>query len=818
MRPQVRLLALLCLSSLAASCGDDGTQTPVPGEDVGTGVDATDVDPTAPDADAAVPVPDTTEDGSDSGPDVEVPDTEPTGPCAASLECVNERTGNASVAVCLQAGFPQGTLCIPEDETFCCLAPFACETSQDCEDARAIEGFCADDRFPCVCLEGGVCDLGICSDSSECAEGERCLAGRCQTPPAPGPLTGRSLVTLEYVRPGTSWQVPGYATERDDVRRTYPETAVEYVLESGGEAGSVSPGGLFTASESAGVARIRVRVDASDPGTVVFITNVGPEEATPRLWVIDEATRLPIEGAVVLVDRSTPAPAPEEPAEGEGVESLRTDSTGLAALEDLEDAQWVTVVAPGYAVVTIPAQAIATVLLALPPTQFADIQEERGRFVCDTSREGVTLDDSGECGGVAEPPCLCYDLEGVDVVRGLPGFSQVRGSGEVDVALTGFALGNNLLDLNFDLIVGPEINRLPPPDSPIPLSGELGIPSGVSLFFNGSPFVDSFIGTGAAGDRILWSVGGRVFLSDVLNQILPALGGSLDFGPIIAGVLPLFDSFYSGISAPVTMQAGGTFPVRSPSLDLEVPTLRRIRIEPPALPRLGTGWSDTGIVLGGALLPGQGLLPTGITGATDTVGSRPANGRLDGDTSTPENDPLRISLAPLHGALDTPWTQYLFASVALQLGSSTGGPRDATSGLLTLVPRGGALPPSLDLQGEAFPAFLEGAGFDGETRVLTMGTREEPVDMFRIVVQRNRQAWVIYAPGDQSSLTLPDPAAWQGMEEGPISELLTRGRINVLALDFRTSDAIDFADVLQPDGRNLPDLYRYISGFSLIGL
>jgi hypothetical protein len=805
LRPRIGLLYLVTVA-LAACGGDDGAGEIVT-PDAGPGDTGEDVS-----TDSSIDTADSSNPDSvepDALPDAAQPDVEPDvvdEPCPGSILCFDERTGNPSSAVCANNGFPAGTTCVEESETVaCCVLPFACETDADCEANRAIEGFCPDERFPCACQPDGSCVTDICSADSECADGEVCSSGRCAVVDPSLDRTARILTRTAYLQPGDTLSLQAVAVSVDDVRVTDPTATIEWAIESG-TGSTISTAGEFIAGDEVSTIVVRATLAGEgDPGDSVTIYTLGPvAENTSRVIVVDEATREPVSAAFVY----------RVPLEGED-ERAGSDANGVVTFGDSATSM-LHVIANGYAYVSVVSPVGDTLLVALPPIQTADITEVRDGFVCDTAAAGTTLEENEQCGDVGQVPCLCYDLEGVDVARGVPDFVNVPGDGELDVAISGFSLGNALLDLNFDLIVGPEITRIPPEDSPIPLDDEIGIPSGVSLYYNNSPFVDSFIGTSSAGERVMWSIGGTVFLSDVLVEILPSLGGDLAFGPIIAALLPIFDDFYSGISAPLDLSSTGTFPVRDPGIVLDVPTQRRLEVTVPQLPVIGSGWSDTVIILGGALMPGEGFVPMGITGGTDVLGTATPDGFVDADQNTEAIEALGISMAPIHGAIDTPFTQYMLASVALRLDESGTGPREATSGILSVLPVGSSLPTEVAFGREAFPQFVVDASWDGSdgVRRMELGSREEPVDMYRVVFQgpagRN---WVVYADGDADGFTLPTSLNGTDLQDRAAS-----GRVNVIALSFNDESGVDFDSLLDADGRDLMDLFAFIEGFSILGL
>lgn len=809
-------LTAVCGLLLLVGCGDDDNG-PVDVADTGDTSDTTPDGSDAPDADTDVPsdVPDTTPDVEEVSPDV--PDVDPdgsdgpdtSGPCGALIECIDERTGNPSIAVCRTAGLPTGTVCARQDDTACCIPPFRCETNQDCEDNREAEGFCLDPRFPCQCeVTAGLCFTQICSASAECDAGELCSDGRCVDAPEAAGYVARILTPNSWLAAGSSLQLEAVAVRADNPTQTAPNLAINWEVLDASTFGTVSASGLATADATlTGAFTIRATVagNEGDPGDTVELSNLGADfdsENNVRVYVVDEATRLPVSGATIHF----------VPTEGE-IETVETETEGVADFERSSTFS-VHVFADGYAYVSMVSLDQFTVLVPLAPNSRARIDEIRDGFVCDPERPGV-VQESENCGGVSQPVCLCYELTGIDIARGTPDFTNATGSGEVDVSISGFSLGNTLLDLNFDLIVGPQIERIIPPNPVINLDDPVDLPSGVTLDLNGQPFVDSFIVTAPAGNRTVWSVGGRVPLGDTLRALLPSLGGNLEFGPIIAALLPLFNDFYSGVSAPIQLNSTPTFPVRDPGMVLNVPTQRRVAITAPQLPQIDTGFSDTAIFLGGVMLPGEGFVPLGISGGTDVVGRAVADGFIDGVQNTPEIDPVNLSMATMHGSIDTPGTRYAFASVALLLGSSLpNAPREATSAIITTLPVGAPLPSALPYGDQEFPPLATGSSWanDEGQRLLTVTNPSDTFDLYRIAFQgEGDRLWVVYAPGNQGTIVLPTPPG------DAFEDRLARGRVSVVGVVLE-GDSVDYGALAGANGRSFVDLFSVLRGFSIIGL
>jgi len=803
-----RLLCCAVLSCAlgATACSDD----PSDGGSTDTGTDTTDTGADVADDTGDDTSEDTGEDTSvdaepDAEPDVEedaLADVEVDAPvCGGETQCIDERTGRPSLTVCREAGYPEGTLCIAESDTLaCCVPPFACETDDDCEAARADEGFCPDDRYGCTCVvETGTCVPDVCSTDAECGEGESCLTGRCQETPDAATYVARILTRENVGATGSTRQMVAVAVSPDDATDTLPGAAIDWTVAEGDA--TIDAAGLLTLGDTAGAVTVEARVAANsaDPGDSVVIDAVDAAEDREMLVIVfDESTRAAIEGASVLL------------VGDDFTETGLTDDAGRVRWDDLDGGD-LHVFADGYAYVSVYGLEDGTHAVALTPTQRARITEVRDGFVCDTEDPFTTLDET-ECGSGDLPPCLCYELENIDVVKGVPSFENVAGGGELDISLSGFSLGNTLLDLNFDLIVGPNIERIIPPNPVINLDDPVDIPSGVTMYFNNSPFVDSFIGTAPAGERTLWSIGGSVPLGETLVELLPSLSGDLEFGPIIAAVLPLFEDFYSGVTESVTLTPGGTFPVRDPGLVLEVPTQRRLEVDAPALPEVGEAWADTFIVLGGALVPGEGFVPTGVSGATDVVGRGAADGIVDADEDEDGNQNPFISMAPIHGSINTSSTQYLFASVALTLGDVPGAPREATSGLLTAIEPGGALPSVLEYGREAFPPIPAGSSWSNDEGERTLALEGNGADwaFYRVVFRGDGdRLWVVYVPADTESVVLPEPAE-------DYEDRVARGRANVVGVGFR-GDAVTYGELFEANGTNLPELFELVDRFAVAG-
>lgn len=796
MTPTRWCLAHLCLLLVCfAACGGSDADDADTGADARIDAGADVASDATPDAGETPDAGDTDGTGADSGDDAEDADDADAdeGPCLGSLLCLDEVSGNPSRRVCLDNGFPEGTTCERQGDVACCVPPFACATNADCEASRESESFCADPRFPCLCdVDSGACFTGVCSADAECGEGERCLDGVCVAAPEASTLVARILTQPNLVGQGDEVPLVAVAVNADDPSQVDVSAPITWTLETEGTDASIDDEGVLSVGTSANALLVRAQVAANpdDVGDTLELFAADPDGIT-TVWVWDEHSRTPIEGATVVVNG----------------EARTTFAGGAVGGWQSEPPYEVHVFAEGYTYVSLFGVDESSIYVPLAPHTRAQIAQLGEDGVCASEDPDLvaTADASESCGGTTERACLCYALENVDVVRGTPDYALTPVFGDTQVALSGFALGNSLLDLNFDLILGPEITR-----DLGALADDAAVPSGVTLEFNGEGLVESYVATAPAGERLVWTVGGRVTLTAILPDILGQIGGTLEVGPLIALVLPFFEDFYSGVSSPVAMNAAGTFPVRDPALELRVPTQRRTQVDVPSLPELPRGWTDTVIVLGGVLVPGQGFVPTGISGGADATGDEEPDGEIDADADEAGLQPLPLAMAPMHGPTLSAHSQYMVAAVALMLNDDfEGAPAQASAGVLRTLEPGSLVPSDVDFGVDAFPSFSFGAEWSFATRTLELG--EGDADMFRIVFEGQRERrWIVYAPAGTTSITLPAPSGDLDFVDHTANEDVT-----VVGVSLRD---LDYADVVRADHRNLSDLFAYISGFSILGL
>jgi hypothetical protein len=808
-RPIVAFGLLVALSSGACSdeadpsndtgvtdLGDDGSE-----DLTDTGEDTTqDV--------AADAVPDQADQGSetgtDAGADADVNDEPDLGVCPGSISCFDDEFDRPRTAICIQEGFPTGTSCpLISEGLACCVPPFACETDDDCEAAREAEGFCSDDRYACTCnVTDGTCSSFICATDDECEEDTICRSGSCVEEGSREGLVARIVSPGGVIFEGETRTLVAVAVDPEDPTRVFDDVAITW---SSDEVGRVSIGettGVIVGEAEAGEAIITARVadNEEDPGSSVTIVNYEETDAPVRVVVISEDQRMPVSGAQVVFEF--------------GDAGFRvTGADGVAELSEDPGAYYVHVTHPDYGYVSfvgLDSETTSDLLVSLPPNAFVEVVPESE---LDEGSDLPCQEIDGET--------LCYDLEGVGAVVGYPDFEVVANEGEVDVAITGFGLGNSLLDLNFEIIVGPNIKR-DLSDGPIPVDDLAEIPGGVTMAFNRDPFVPTYVATALPGERTIWSLGGRVSLSEnpnLLPDILEQIDGDIELGQIIAVILPLFQDFYSGIETGLEVELAeeGELSLSRFDTRLDVPMARRVFVDAPTIPSSEQRPLETGIFLAGAMVPGQGFIPLGITAAVDDADGTPADGVLDGDTETSTViDPLPMNLAPIHGGIESPLTEYLIVAVALGLRDPPGDQpnRENTAGTILRVPAGEFLPSEVTFPNASFPEVAEGSTYDPETRTVTITPPAgDAPDFYRLLFKSERgRIWQIHVPPTLTSVPVADLESLLGAEDRAAGE---RPSVLSLYLVSEGDGAADYDELMSPTGPNFLDIVRYVDQFSV---
>lgn len=691
-------------------------------------------------------------------------------------EDMDNNTCPQGQAACLdQFGQPDNQLCEAGARCVqgCCQAQFACTQDADCAERVGSDRNCRDQALECACdVDSGQCFTRICSADQDCAQGMLCASGACVAPPEGG-LQARLIQAPGALAWGDEGRALAVAYDPASPDLVVPMVPLAWSAEDDQILSVDQEGALSCAAAGSTTLTVRVADNGQDPGDAALVRCLANPEGALQLHLVQEQSGQPIAGATVLLM-------------GDPVQTATTDEAGRAVFEEV----------PAQGPVSVTAVAEGFHHTSIMQTQSRDLLVPLGI----KTNTNITLDrDSKELG---------FDqLENVDIVKGAASFGNVQNTGEIEVALTGFGINQGLLDLNFELIIGPSIEQFLPPNSglPLPADDPIEIPGGVTLALNGRPVVANYLLTAPGGDRTIWSLGGRISLSEnprLLSDILNSAGGSLDLGRIIAAILPLFENFYSGLRPGIQMGLSPVLPPRQEDVELRVPTRLRLPLEAPALPGLGNQAVDGVIFLGGAMVPGQGFLPTGITAALD-----------DEDVPDGRVDPVDLYMSSLHGGLQSPSARYVVASVGLAFSQIGGGEgRELTTILLSSGEPGQPLGAGLTPAREDFLGFDEADAYDPQSRSLTLGAHSD-LDLRRVVLEgQDGTRWVIWLPGDATGAQLPALAEMGFPDPG------AQGQGRSVQIDLRPGAQVDFDGVVSASGPQLPDLIEWVGALSILEL
>jgi len=540
--------------------------------------------------------------------------------------------------VCYQSGED-----CSRDPGACCTG-LACDIfTNTCVDECESDADCTSKDIPFAAdlkCKNGVCDFDHCNVNDDCEPGEACFNGDCVTIPDCTELQGCTVL-------------PGSAVTKQGTTAQF--AATPYLT-----SGAVAPGFVFTwsssddnvAAVSAGVvtggandgsATITAAVDGCPNTTCTAgVTNYGEVTQGSRVVVVDELTNEPIEGASVT----------------DGTETVTTNAQGIAALTaviETNNPADVTVSKEDYNYVTMLAAESNDLIVHMGKLHHLDFNDDP------PSHQAGGIKGKFDFGMIrCEPP-----LKTCDVSFGLGGLS----------------IPGNLVNLNFDLLIGGMIK------TQIELGGsneEIPLPSGLVLCLNQTCFKEFFTPTGIPGNRVAWGLGGKLDLADLIDKLGPIISGGgddIDIGSLVAGLLPLFANFYTAIVpdvdvVPRPMVADvndiddddkttevpdyDNFPGQN--MTLKVGMDQTMTFNAPPIPE---GTYDGVIIIGGIIVRGAGLVPLGLSAGLDAVDADDIpDGVID--------DPIVMNVADVAGRIPEGQVQRVVIALAMNVAGLAG--------------------------------------------------------------------------------------------------------------------------------------------------
>ena len=723
----------------------------------------------------------------------------------------------------------------------------ACRTPADCtatvRKQYALD-YCAS-GLGCQCDEGK-CVGSLCSADVDCGATQVCRSGKCIDAPAASTVASCAVipdyVVMKQGEKARFW-VSAWSATKD------PVVVKDGISWSSAIAGTVTLSGSATASSTeftAGAANTgpEAAVKASIGGKdcfakVLVLPSAAPAANTVNVIVVDELSGRPVVGADVLATK---------PADGA--------SLGAAVVTDTK----------GFANVPVPA-GNTTVTVSIFATDYnyltvANYDMTGSRFLSFVLRRNQ-----------------------VDKYGGFKGnFNNVPMTSNVHVALSGASIAGSITDLSIAQLLGPSVLTRVKIGTAIDQMN-VPLPAGVFLGFTTEKIKDNVsaqglagtcdtgnasadataIANGTCGTRSSWALAGDIPLGDLPIDAFTGGVDNIDFGKVLSRIIPIFKKFNSSIirdvefslkTAPNKTDGGSgkdftdtsafttsnhDFVQRdSTTPSSSVPLAFNFATRVPDLPKFRGTYVDAALILGGAIVPGRGVVPLGIGAGVNTT---PADAKTDVQSELPSAGLVSLRMAPTHNGIEG--NDYGVIALGLSLKSV----QDVSAGLATSAifsrvaqnklafdPKATMASSVVDL-GASFPAFPESAHYNySDVAVPTLGGRTFKFadqtlsgaagsSVVRVVfTDASEHRWVVYLDPAQvtAGFVLPKPSgtyADRTFNDG----LSTGERSGLLVQHVRLNDnpsgagaSITFNKLVEFNSTNADRLLDFTTGFSLI--
>ncbi len=679
--------------------------------------------------------------------------------CTEDRECVSEE-GQEGDDCSGDPGICHEGLCC-DIFTGTCLA--GCSVDADCAALHPDVEF-NDDlecREPC-------CDFAHCNKDDDCTPGTVCFDSDCVTRPDCDDvdfckLTPHSAFTQE----GTTARFGASAYMHSGALA--PGMGFSWTSDAPGVA-SVGPEGLVTGGGETGNAIITASVEGCSISCAATVTNFAAVGSGTRVVVVDSLAGSFVEGASVVVGGEGPVFT-----DANGVAEFTAELSGANPLD-------VTVSKLDYNYVT------------LRSVESNDVIVDTGRLHhLDFEHYPPTQVAGGIRGSFDYNLIPCEEGHGC----------------EVSVGLAGFSAPGNLVNLNFDLLIGGGIKTLVELGD---ISDEVAMPAGISFCLNETCFKEFYSPTGVPGTRVAWGLGGKLDLNVLVDKLAPIISGGedVDVPALIVDLLPLFSGFRSAMVPNVdvvpidkvedvddidddetTTHVPDYADFPEVDMTLKVAMDEEMILTPPLLP---VGTYDGVLVVAGVLVRGAGLVPLGIGVGLDSTGQDdPPDGRID--------DPIVVKVSSVAGRIPEDRIQRVVVAVAMNIESLARGEGQPlmVAGQVKLVSEfegihglGGFLTPA---QGTYDPA----------TRRLEVTEVPAGIDYAQVIFAGDRDVnWHVLGEWTAGDYYLPAPP--------PAGDRSARAYFVGIKLNDRFGD-ITFQDLPAFNDTNMSDLVDLVESF-----
>jgi hypothetical protein len=459
----------------------------------------------------------------------------------------------------------------------------------------------------------------------------------------------------------------------------------------------------------------------------------------------------------------------------------------------------------------------------------------------------------------------------VDKYGGYKGtFKNVPPTGFVHAGLAGMSLAGTVTLLSIPQLLGPS----EPTDIKIGTAINekgVGVPSGVFLGF-GEQVIKPNVGAqglagycahstggsdeerinkGECGTRSAWALAADVPLKDLpISEFANGLSGlETKIGELLAKIIPIFKRFNSSVLRDVefglkaTPQVDGKYVFSDQSHFIAVdhefaqmPLGFSFAAKLAELPKFKGAWADGAILLGGANVPGRGVVPLGIGAAANVT---PLDGQTDKQGSLTAQGLVQVRMAPAHHGLEGSEYGVIVAALSAKSFTESWGGAGASAVYARLPSNKLVFDPSgakpVDLSTLSFPSFPEAARFNftsgaqkgvaGRSFHFTTVPNFGTAAVIRVsFADELEHRWDVLVDGSESgpAFTLPRPPGVHadrlfrnGLASGERSTLL----VQALRLNSNPSGAgkpLSFAEYVEFNSTNADRTTDFLTGFSFL--
>jgi hypothetical protein len=670
---------------------------------------------------------------------------------------------------------------------------------------------CAGDNectAPKKCSLERICEAPLCQSNNDCAGGNVCLGGACEPAPNASSVSSCTVVTTSgAIRQGATRELTAVAKNSNGV--VLP--GIRFTWMSSNPTAVSVDGNVATGGATSGQATVTAKVTGNESVTcdrnvtLNNFANLMPGQA--RVVLVADDNGAPVEGAeVTLIAGGNPT-----------TQTTGTDGSAMFAVAGMIES--VTAVKAGYQYVSV---------LSAPADTFIPMPRIANKTMAGGFRGSVDI--------------------------------ATARRGDVKLGIAGPSLPSNLLDFEFESLIGDFIPTTI--DAP-----ELGIdndtydlPGGLVFALGSKKFTDDsatanmrcqsdppsenelgcYVARAPSGPRAAWTLAGRLTLSAVsmiagsLAGVFGGDGEDIDVGGILTKVLPLLRTLNHGVNAGLVInefpkvnkpgQAGncadpnladyddkcqGDFSKYDPiALAADHPLAIDSVVTVPNLPRqANNSYADGIVVLPIAISEGRGLIPLGITAGLDVIDNEAEDGKVAGiekpfgeNSAALSDGEVPLTMAPPHSG--TEGSKLALVAIALDPDSITGDAGLQFSGIVKFVPR---IEATMSFAGTSFLGFPKGT-VDVAAGRFTPAEAVAGAGVLRVELSRDDKTWLIYAPSGSAPVSFPN---------------VMRARMEILGANMTAflqavRSPTSYADVFTfGSGKNLDRAVEQIEGFTV---